>query len=246
MEKETSNGVHEIVVALKEDITSLLRIKGRLPIQTAIVDEFRSRGSRAWRGINDALLQIVRDSFDMLVIDLCSLRERMCGDGVFAVMRAHHAHLRAFTIEDYRRDEIILGQPMSAASRRNLEIAIAEHTVAAWNERFQSLFPNGAPVGRHDVDELVRRFRKDTEATERDRNRVRAHAFERGFSASYRQTVAQIVQQVEVFERYLNEIYLVLDRTWHSMDAIVYSHPERTAKDLVDLILRDAQPIPDA
>lgn len=245
MANGTTNSVHEIVVALKADISSLLRIKGRLPVQTAIVDEFRTRGPRAWRGINDALLQIVRDSFDMLVIDLSSLRERMCGDGVFGVMRANHAHLRPFTVEDYSPDELILAQPMAAASRRDLEAAIAEHAVAAWTERFRGLFPNGAPVSRPDVDDLVRRFRQDTEATDRDRNRVRAHAFERGFSASYRQTVAEISQQVEVFERYLNDIYMVLARTWYSMDALVYSHPERTAKDLVDLILRDAQPIPD-
>lgn len=105
------------------------------------------------------------------------------------------------------------------------------------NRSFDRLFPGGAPVTREHVKDLIARFRRDTEATDADRNRVRAHPFERSFDASYYQSIAEVEEQIGVFERYLGDLYLVLTKVAFIMHPPVLATAEHTAKDVADLIV---------
>src|SRR5262249_23302195 len=160
------------------------------------------------------------------VIDLYSLRQRVCSKtGILNALKQDLARYRLFTVADYTSEVIHVGERVSAASREALERRIAEHQVAEWNKLLLRVFPGGIPVTAPHVDDLIARFRKDTEATDKDRNRVRAHSYEHFASDAYRQTVMDVEGQITVFETYFNNLYLVLDRAWYCMDAIVYPNP---------------------
>lgn len=60
--------------AVHEDIRTLLAIKGRLPFIQALAAELRRMAAPVR---NDIVMRIVRDAFDLLVIHLASLREKM-------------------------------------------------------------------------------------------------------------------------------------------------------------------------
>src|ERR1044071_2674556 len=86
-----------------EAIEFLSRIKARLPVLLALVKELdRIAGGRRLPARNSLVLQMAHDSFDMLVIDLNSLRERMLScqpPGLFKIVEAHCHLLHRFTPE---------------------------------------------------------------------------------------------------------------------------------------------------
>ena len=67
-----------IVQKLEDAIWAFLLVKSRYPVLTATaraVDALRARADLRDRSPNGLIFQILRDSFDMLVIDLYSIRE---------------------------------------------------------------------------------------------------------------------------------------------------------------------------
>ncbi|MEO7733850.1 MAG: hypothetical protein ABIY55_22995 [Kofleriaceae bacterium] len=69
-----------------EAIDMLSRLKERLPVLLALIKELEriAAGGRRVPARNTLVLQMAHDSFDMLVIDLNSLRERMLSGDLFA------------------------------------------------------------------------------------------------------------------------------------------------------------------
>lgn len=105
------------------------------------------------------------------------------------------------------------------------------------NRSFDRLFPSGEPVTAAHVKDLIGRLRQATEATDRDRNRVRAHRYERSYDESHRQDLAEVEQQVGVFEQYLGDLYLVLTNSAYLFDPPTFASAEHTAMDMADLIV---------
>ncbi len=238
----TATAVSEIVESLREAIHNLLVIKGRLPVLQAVAQELdRMQGGQDYRVRNDAVLRVVRDSYDMLVVDLASLREGVTGSqGLFKRLRKHRNELRRFGPDDVDPRPIhYIGEPLSKAAEAEFIASEREWMAARWNEVFDGLFPAGAPVAEAHIDDLMSRFRKDTEPTNHDRNRVRAHRYEDASKegAKYFQTLGQVEAQIHVFERYFNDLFLVLTKGSYAMTPLVAANVESTARDLADLIL---------
>jgi hypothetical protein len=118
---------------------------------------------------------------------------------------------------------------------------IAEHVrhqiADGLNAAFDRLFPNGEPVTQEHVKALVARFRKDTEPTDRDRNRARAHRHERTFDSRHRQDLVEVQEQVRVFDQYLGDLYLVLTKSQHHMHLETDANVDNAASDMADLIM---------
>jgi hypothetical protein len=179
--------VDPLAEAVLAHIRTLITIKARLPFLLALSEELGRIGvGKPVR--NDILLQVAHDSFDLLVIDLASLREGMTnGDGsALHLLTKHTAKLRRFRLEDCN-PRIQAVDESSPAIVKSLNDHVRQTMADGMNKSFDRLFPEGEPVTGPHVKALMARFRKDTEATDRDRNRVRAHLYERAFEASYRQ-----------------------------------------------------------
>jgi hypothetical protein len=223
--------------AVEERIHTLLSIKARLPFLLALAEELaRIGGDKPVR--NDIVLKMANDSFDLMVIDLASLREGMTnGDGSTMNRLAERAsNLRRLKPEDCDPQLKMAGGRDPIA-----EQAIGDHVrteMAAWfNRAFDRLFPAGEPVIEAHVKDLIARFRKDTEATDRDRNRVRAHRYERAFDPKHRQDLREVEQQVGVFERYLGDLFAVLTKSQYSFHAPTWANVDNAATDVADLIV---------
>ncbi len=224
----------DLIKVVSDSLLTLLDIKTRLPFLRALAQELVRVGlGKPIR--NDILLRVVNDSFDLLVIDLASLREGMTnGDhGALIRLRQDPSSLKRFKPEDIDPDVRLV--------QEDVKDVIAEHVrrevAAGLNAALDRLFPDGDPITERHVKNLIERFRKETEATHRDRNRVRAHRYEGAFEVKHRQDLAQVQQQVEVFDRYLGDLYLVLTRSQHHMHLATMANVEDAATDITDLLL---------
>ena len=93
--------MRELSTELKTGLSNLVALKMRLPILQAFMDAFNAMSERGETVVrNDVVLQLVRDSFDMLVIDLASLCEGLTKGGFFASLKEHAGLLRRFAPDD--------------------------------------------------------------------------------------------------------------------------------------------------
>jgi hypothetical protein len=166
---------------------------------------------------NLAAIRIMRDCFDMLVIDLYSIRERLTKkDGVFDILKRDPVRLAPTPsrVANAHLAEIVTVQVHEAASRLN----------------------GPAPASLETIEALCRRFRADTEALDDDRNRVRAHRYQqRSDTSPLFIALPDLQTQIDVLERYLKDIYLVVTHNGHSMDLADSS--SRLAWDMADIIV---------
>jgi hypothetical protein len=210
-----------------ETIHSLLVIKGRLPLLRELESELDRFAKRRATVANKLVYQVVHDSFDMLVIDLESLRTRMTSQGgVFGIVEKHCRMLHRFTEADIGDKD--------AADEPWLKAKLMEHA----NKVFDRAFPclTGRVKGKH-VDALRLRFKRELKPLEEDRNHVRAHRYERHASLQHFQPLWKVEEHIKVFESYLSDLLFLIDRTQYSMNAPGLASPESTAADLTDLIV---------
>jgi hypothetical protein len=227
-----------VLAALSEAIEILSRVKARLPVLLALVKELdRIAGGRPVPARNSLVLQMARDSFDMLVIDLNSLRERMISfqpPGVFKIVEAHCRLFHRFTADDVKVEGMFLGpaehNPVFLNSFRDKMLRL-------WNEVFDRVFPGRKRVRENHVEALRLQFKKETEPTAEDRNKVRAHRYEHHASTVPFQPPSMVEEQVKVFERYLNDLLFLTNRSQHGMSWPDTGDANTTAEDLADLVV---------
>src|SRR6266511_3637378 len=95
---------HPTVKRVWELVTQLTYVKARLPFLLAVKAEGERMETKAGGRIrNDAALRLFQDSFDMLVIDLDSIRENAIG--AFNLLHQHRNILRRFTARDVQTGE---------------------------------------------------------------------------------------------------------------------------------------------
>jgi hypothetical protein len=226
-------------VAIRRTIRHLLVIKSRLPFIKAYDEEIRFRIDlkTVWRR-NEGVYQAMRDSYDMLVIDLASLREGMVSkDGVLNQLAKHLELFQPFTWNNVSHEPAGLASPMPIDGKEAVERWEREQKALYLNQALKRLFPGSPPVTEKCVPALIKRFRDETEPMMSDRNRVRAHRYE-GASRdpSFFQTIPSVESQIGVFEQYLNDLYAVTENGMYSMEPPLRASPHTTAQDLVDLV----------
>ena len=233
-----------LVEEVRRTIHNLLVIKSRLPFLEDFDQEVKRLGGGTYPEARDVVaLNLVVDAFSMLVIDLASLREVMVSRaGIFSGIKRQASRFRRFTVEDCQPEKIMyVGEEPSEDEQHVLKTLLQERKVESWNEIVDRLFPAGPPVTAEHVNDLRRRFEKDTEPTKHDRNRVRAHRYEQAYATDGRrfvQDLSGMKQQVQVFEQYLTDIYFVLTPgSVYMMNAMRYGNVKRTAEDFADIIV---------
>ena len=208
-----------VVDELDTALFAFLLVKQRYPILMATAAEMdRLRGrSDIRRTANDAAIQIMRDSFDMLVIDLYSVRERLTRNGLFDLLKETPSRLSPTpsTAPDSYLANLVTTQVRQAAIRLN---------------------GTDQPATLAMVEALCARFIKDTKPLDEDRNRVRAHRYQQKRDTSNLFIVLPELQgQIDVMRLYLEDLYLVITHNGHSMDLADSSG--HLAEDMADIIV---------
>lgn len=208
-----------VVEELDTAIFAFLLVKQRYPIlmATAVeMDRLRKRLDIR-RTANSAAIQIMRDSFDMLVIDLHSVRERLARHGLFDLLKQAPSRLSPTpsTAPDSCLANLVTAQIRQAATRLNGTDQAA--TLAM-------------------VEALCTRFITDTKPLDEDRNRVRAHRYQQKRDTSDLFIALPDLQgQIDIMRRYLEDLYLVITHNGHSMDLADSS--AHLAEDMADIIV---------
>ncbi len=211
-----------IVAKLDRAIFAFLLVKRRYPllIETAAEMERLRKRSDVRPRSNDAAIQIMRDSFDMLVIDLYSIRESMLArGGVFDLLKDSPERL----------------WPKLSSSPDPHLAAIVSSGVRKVAEE---LTGTDQPATVAIVKALCAQFRKQTKPLDSDRNRVRAHRYEQESDTSKLFIVLPDLQgQIDIVQRYLHGLYLIVTNIHYSMDMSFAAGPEHLSKDLADVIV---------
>lgn len=230
---------HPLVRVATTTIHYLHRIKARLPFLLAVAEEAKRISVADAPVRNDILVRMFHDSADMLVIDLCSLRERVARRGLFTHLHRFNHLLRRFVPGDFD----VEWMRIDAWSPESQEAHLAEarqKLADDANKHFDWLLPDDGPVSHERVGALIDRFLADTKPTQLDRNRARAHRYEESPTAAAKhvQTLEGVAAQVDVFERYFNSMVWCLTASDFPRDTPFFrADPRTTAEDFTDLIL---------
>ncbi|MFY0526126.1 hypothetical protein ACN28I_24260 [Archangium gephyra] len=241
----------EILVTLNEAINAYVVTKRRHPLLLAISKELdkvmnqlsqKKTSRRRVRIWNDAVFQLARDSFDMFVIDLFSTRERLVKRGLLHLLEQDCSRLRRCDPSEIPMVPAMLhGGIDGPEDYARIQAEVQQHhrelVTRSINGALDRLIPGESPVTPKGVQALVKRFMKQTEPLERDRNRVRAHRYERHFDARHFQSLGDLQGQLDIFERLLGDLYLVLTRNAFIFHLNFHASTEGTAEDLADIMV---------
>lgn len=217
--------VHPVINDLALLIRHLRIVKSRLPFLLAVKAEGDKLLAAGGRLKNDAALQLFKDCYDMLVIDLNSIRSQ-------AISQFKQLHQQRRNLLRHVRVKDI---------DATLDEGFREETARWCNERFDALFPDGEPSkDKAKLDGMIQRFRDATEPTRRDRNWTRAHRFgpvSEDAKAAF-QTLEQVESQVAVFNDFLGKVFVALTGSSYDIEPVAFSWDwKTTARDLADLIV---------
>src|SRR5204863_3267868 len=95
---------------------------------------------------NDILLRLFRDSHDMLVIDLCSLHERVAKNGLLTHLHQYLPRLRRFKPTEFNPQAVLPGDEWTTDLADDYVAGEAQFMSDNCNEYFDWLFPEGDPV----------------------------------------------------------------------------------------------------
>jgi hypothetical protein len=213
-----------VVSTLEKAIHLFLQVKGRYPLLLATSRELeRIRTLPNDRPFaNDAVLQVLRDSFDMLIIDLYSIRQWLAKDkisGLFQLLKMNPERLH-------------VRQPSTPHPDLKAIVTAQVREAARW------LTETDEPANALTVVAMCKRFLLATEPIDRDRNWVRAHRFEhqeRDTSAAFIE-LPDLQEQITIMERYLHDLYLLITHGGFHMD-LPLGNEQEFADDFSDLIV---------
>ena len=229
--------------AIDDAVWAFTAVRRRYPLLMKTSAELeRIRGRFTYKFHNDGLMQILRDSFDMLVIDLFSIRESLVErGGVLDQVRENPSHLRRRTSDEFEPDPItVLGASparrdelmpeLQEASRRRIAMDI--------NSAIERLVGSADPVTTAEVDDLIKRLRSETEPLDGDRNRVRAHRYQRGHGdPKFFIDLPDLAGQIDVLDRYLKNLHLALTEYGTSTSTSFMYATGTTHEDLADVLV---------
>lgn len=223
-----SNGTTALEQELSAFEHDLMQIARRQYALEAFVEELeRVTLKKPFRIWNDVAWVLLLDSRDMLIIHLASwAKELVAPSGLLSQLKSSHlSDLPSRRRETERTDR----------DRYLEQILDGYH-----RDAFSRLFPNatGPFADASDIDDLILRLKQSADALRHDRNRNRAHAFERGKPGTARMLdFAELRQAIERYERLLNDIRLVGCASTLSYHDMNDADCKETARELVDAIL---------
>jgi hypothetical protein len=219
----------------------------RYPLLVEIYEEARRLEAIALRkegrsfAWDHPVLHMVRDTYDMLVIHAASIRERM-KTGLFEQLKRNPSRLRPATVAEFDIDRPGYygdGTPEEIATRkREFARAQAKAEKRQVNEARKHLVGTVTPATRATVTAMVKRFEKETKPLDDHRNRVSAHAYERGVDLRFFLPLPELKQQLDILERYIRDLRTVVARTGTTFDLRYGNSDEETAaEDLADVMV---------
>lgn len=146
---------------------------------------------------NSTVLQPFNDSFDMLVIDLCSAAKAWLDkdNGLFKLLAQKPDLLRRRSANDFGDGE-------------------GGRVADSVNRAISKLVPDENPVGPDGIRRLRERFRVATECVNNDRNWVRAHRYEKtraeGPPSDHAIPLSEYVQHVEYLIEHIYQACLAI------------------------------------
>jgi hypothetical protein len=228
---------------LDDAVWAFIEVGRRYPLLLRTSEELdRVRARFRYQFHNDGLMQVLRDSFDMFVIDLYSIRESLVEKGgLLDLVRNNLSCLRRRSPEEFdpgpitvigvsreRRHEMM--PELQEASRRRIAKDI--------NDAIDRLVGPTDPVTCSQVDGLIKRVRAETEPLDRDRNRVRAHRYQRDHQdTSHFINLPDWTKQIETIERYLKNLHLALTECGTSTSGAFMGATGTTHEDLADILV---------
>lgn len=240
----------DVVAALEAAIQAFVLAKRRYQLLVAAAKELdrltETMNARRTDGEetpirNDAVLQLVRDCFDMFVIDLASIREGLVEDmGVLNRIKKSPSRLSRCDASEFApRPAMVIGGDDHERVAAEVAAHGRELVAQGINKALERLIPGEYPVTPNGITDLIARFIKATDPVDKDRNHVRAHRYEHRPFDRHRhfQPLTAIQGQLDLFEQLLGDLYLVLTRNWYDLERRFQASHSRTAHDLADLMV---------
>lgn len=216
---------------LDDAVWAFVLVRRRYPLLVATLDELERLEARfPDHHANDGVLRLVHDSFDMLVIDLCSVREGLVSSkGLLNGLRRDQQAVRRRVPSEFR----------TSVDGRAIDDFLARRIAADINAAIDRLFGASDPVTEQDVLQLIARFRADTKSIYLDRNKVRAHRYEPGARDWARCFIPLrgLEAEIETLEKYLKDLHLAITSGSFAMDLNFDASPQAAGQDLADIII---------
>ena len=240
----------DVVAALEAAIHAFVRTKRRYQLLVAAASELdrltdtmnvRRADGNETPIRNDAVLQLVRDCFDMFVIDLASIREGLVEPmGVLNRIKENPSRLtRCDASKLAPRPVMVIGGDDHERVAAEVDACRRELVAKGINEALERLVPGEYPVTPEGITKLIAKFIKATDPVDKDRNHVRAHRYEHRPFDRHRhfQPLPAHQDQLDLFEQLLGDLYLVLTRNSYHLELRFQASHSRTAHDLADLMV---------
>jgi hypothetical protein len=230
----------EIDSALDDAVSIFIAVTRRLHL----IDRFQSeytkvsgavRAADQQRPENDALWQVLNDCYAMLIIDLASAREGILEkQGLLNAIRRRPERILRASPEEFEPRKGA-GDPQALAEMDEYE---RRQIAASVNSSIEWLFGSNFPLTAGAVEELIKRFFKDTEAIDNDRSHVRAHRYEYRQADRFRYALPlkDLKIHIAAFEEYLRHLYHAVTRK-HLYFKLKFWGEKTAAEDLADLVV---------
>ena len=237
---------------LRHHENTLMRIKTRLYVLLEIEKQFDSiTQKKKFKIKNDIVYRMMMDTWDMLVIDLASLSKGMVGDGgLFNQIKANLNQVKPLNRKaiEVPKGRITFVGPHTDEDIERVQLELDEHfveqIVQSNREALTRLFP--ASKGRvplkiksEDIDELKTKFDSINQVVHDDRNKHRAHKFEKdqGRAQTERLDFNKLKAKFEEVEQLMNDLRLVVTNSSLSYNDMNLANKTQVAKDLVTMVL---------
>jgi hypothetical protein len=228
---------------IKDHTDKLLFLKRRFYYLKSIFDELSDRCAETFPVENDIIWQMVSDSHDMLVIDLCSFCKKMYSPGgFFNRLKSHVALLRVPTKKSIKTTPGVVTGYHNKADLERIRGMLDEHernqVVEDTRKTLSRLFPGWSTgkVTPDHVDALKSQFNNTLNDLKADRTKNRAHRFEEERPAPHVdfKRIREIFEEVEGI---FNGLTLVVGRRTLAFTDVSYTSAQEAARDVVDLVL---------
>jgi|GEM_PF-6594782 len=243
-----------IVEQLTKLATELTYIKKRLYFLEAIIEQFKLHDTAKIGTVmvrNHIVYDIVRDCFEMLIIDLASFCKHFIEKkGFLLCIRANLNQIIPNPDKPRGLQKTLhFSNPGSQSlqhTTREMDIALQEHSQELLKEDVKAsikyLFPNwqGAKISTTDLDSLRDNFEKIVSNLRADRDNIRAHKFEKKSQKSQINPIdlGEIRTCFREAEKILETLTFICKHANLNLDRDLNpSETSTTARDIADIIL---------
>ena len=228
-----------LIEMIEEHEQNFVLIKKRFYYLENILEELdKTTKSKVFNIRGDIIYQMLRDSYHMLVIDMASLARGMIRKrGFFRRLPNYISELKKPTKKSVSKSYIKTYPSTDPIA----ESMILKNTLDAFQELFPSCVKeNRNKPNKRDIDELKDRFYKICEEIIEDRDRNRAHKYEKaetGKGDVELLSLLDLEKKFKLIEELMNNLRMVCSFTSYGTNDLNFGNSERMAQSIVDLVL---------